>query len=93
MKKYVSYIVYVAYRLDAPGSYVPNLGGPKASRAGSNSQFVPATIPEEDSGRDDRGDDRDFHFGKSRDSSAMFQQDLHGDMVARNLRHKISTNF
>ncbi len=24
----------------------------------------------------DVGDDRDFHFGKSRDSSAMFQQDL-----------------
>jgi hypothetical protein len=63
---------------------VPNVGGPKASRAGSNSQFVPATIPEEDSGRDG-GDDRDFHFGKSRDSSAMFQQDL---MVSKMTSHK-----
>ena len=75
LKKYVGYVVYVAYRLDAPGSYVAPNAGPKASRATSNSQFVPATIPEEDSGRDR---DDDFHFGKSRDSSAMLQQDQVG---------------
>ena len=81
MKKYVGYVVYVGYRLDAPGSYIPNSGvaaGPKASRAGSNSQFVP--IPEEETGRD--RDEDGFHFGKSRDSSALFQQEVnHPEMV------------
>jgi hypothetical protein len=77
LKKYVGYVIYVAYRLDAPGSYVPATIGPKASRAGSNSQFVPATIPEEDLGRDESAE---FHFtGKSRDSSAMFNRE--GEMV------------
>ena len=68
--------MYVAYRLDAPGSYVTTSIGPKASRATSNS-IVPATIPEEESGRErdrERERDEDFHFGKSRDSSAMFLQ-------------------